>query len=687
MKIKRIIISFILCVLGLFLITRVYAANLKIEIKQEYRSPATVSYSADNKIKEIKVYKKNNAGKFILIIKKTGLNNNSGKITISPYHLSTEKKAEFVLVASDGEKRETVEFTVDKIKENPEINPEETAKPSWTPVPIPTKPTPSIHPSEVPGPSGTEEITEIKFDKNSLTLKVGQKEKLTYKVKPEGAKPNLTWRTDANEICSVEADGTITGKSVGEATISIKSNNGVMDICEVKVVKEDSPSASASAAPATPSAAPSQSSNPGEDVPMPGEGDGNTYYVSKDGSDSNSGKEESKPFKTIQKGVDQLKAGDKLVIKAGTYKEKINVKKSGTKEKPIAITTKGKVKIDGEGKGGILLTVKSGTTYVSINGITFQNLNGNEARGVSIEPNTKHIAVYQCDFINIKCPNPSKESNTANAIYLEGSGKSEDKAIDYVTIKECKLSKVNPGWSEGISVDCNCKNITIDKVTSVADGEKTNIAICICGNDNETNSEKSVNRPRNVVVKNCNVSGCKSPYGDTAYGIYVDGAYNVTIENNTVVASEGGIEVGSEKKNSHFDNKETQKITVKNNTIKNCPWGMYIGGYSEDSGCGYAYDVTITGNKITECGKKDKSEMITFDRCKKVSFKNNTIQASNKARIIYLRNASKELSFGNNSYSNGRKASSDDNFGKEDSDYSFNKWKDKFNDAGSTFKE
>ena len=592
MKNKRIIISFAL-ILSFIIIPIICKAAINVEVKQTFRSAATINYTTDIDAKEIRVYKKNNTGKFILIFKKVGDGQKSGSITIPATLLSTEKATEFIIVAYTDEDKQQQSFTVDKIPEAPSMNPEETAKPSWSPSTLPTKPTPSTTSTAEPATS-----------------------------------------------------------------------------------------TSASASTDT-STTPETSTRDEESDPEPSK-TGKTYYVATDGNDSNSGLESSKPLKKIQTGIDKLSAGDTLIIKNGTYNEKLSIDKKGTKEKPITITCQGTVKINGQGKGGILFKVKSGSQYVSINNLTFKNLNGNDARGVSIEPNTKHIAIYSCKFENIKCPHPSREDQTANAIYLEGSGNSEEKAIDYVTIKNCTLSKVCPGRSEGISVDGNCTNITIDKVTSTADGVETNIAICVCGNDDETNSNKAVNRPRNVKIKNCVVSGCKSPYDEDSYGIYVDGAYNVTIENNQVNDSQGGIEVGAEHKSDSFSNKETEKITVKDNTINNCPFGIYVGGFSEDSHCGYAYNVTITDNTITNCGGKE-AEAVTFDRCEKVEFTKNTVTSKNKARIIYLRKAAKNLSFGNNKYSNGRSAGDDSNFGKEDSDYSFSKWKEKFNDQGSEF--
>ena len=49
---------------------------------------------------------------------------------------------------------------------------------------------------------------------------------------------------------------------------------------------------------------------------------GSLYYVATDGSDSNSGTL-ANPWRTVQKGLESLKAGDELFIRGGTYVERI----------------------------------------------------------------------------------------------------------------------------------------------------------------------------------------------------------------------------------------------------------------------------------------------------------------------------------------------------------------------------
>ena len=57
-------------------------------------------------------------------------------------------------------------------------------------------------------------------------------------------------------------------------------------------------------------------------------------YVAKNGNDNNSGTED-KPFKTITKAANVAKAGNTVIIKAGTYEEMLIPKNSGTSGNPI----------------------------------------------------------------------------------------------------------------------------------------------------------------------------------------------------------------------------------------------------------------------------------------------------------------------------------------------------------------
>jgi PA14 domain/Right handed beta helix region len=64
----------------------------------------------------------------------------------------------------------------------------------------------------------------------------------------------------------------------------------------------------------------------------------NAFYVAPSGDDTNPGSLE-KPFKTIQKCADVVTAGFTCVVRAGTYRETVTPKNSGTSAKPITFKT------------------------------------------------------------------------------------------------------------------------------------------------------------------------------------------------------------------------------------------------------------------------------------------------------------------------------------------------------------
>ncbi|KKT59378.1 MAG: Sheath polysaccharide-degrading enzyme, partial [Candidatus Giovannonibacteria bacterium GW2011_GWA1_44_25] len=71
-----------------------------------------------------------------------------------------------------------------------------------------------------------------------------------------------------------------------------------------------------------------------------------TYYVATTGNDANTGTSAA-PFKTIQKAADVVQAGDRVIVKAGTYYGRILMKTSGTASAPIVFEGEAGAIIDG----------------------------------------------------------------------------------------------------------------------------------------------------------------------------------------------------------------------------------------------------------------------------------------------------------------------------------------------------
>ena len=83
-------------------------------------------------------------------------------------------------------------------------------------------------------------VTGLSFEKNSISLKVGEKEQLKVEVKPDNADDKtVTWSSSNKQIASVDANGNVTALKAGEAWIKAVSvdNAEAKDSCKVTVTQ------------------------------------------------------------------------------------------------------------------------------------------------------------------------------------------------------------------------------------------------------------------------------------------------------------------------------------------------------------------------------------------------------------------------------------------------------------------
>ncbi len=121
----------------------------------------------------------------------------------------------------------------------------------------------------------------------------------------------------------------------------------------------------------------------------------NTYYVAINGNDTDEGNK-LHPWQTIQKAANTLTAGDTVLIKAGTYNERVIVQNSGTLDNYIVFSnySNDTVIIDGNGiswgsawNGLFDITNKS---YIQIMGFKITNA---DYGGICIE-DADHIIIH-----------------------------------------------------------------------------------------------------------------------------------------------------------------------------------------------------------------------------------------------------------------------------------------------------
>jgi len=127
------------------------------------------------------------------------------------------------------------------------------------------------------------------------------------------------------------------------------------------------------------------------------------YFVSNTGSDSNPGTL-SQPFKTIQKGIDSLAAGNTLYVRGGIYNETVIESISGTSSAPIVISSyPGETAvIDGT---GLSPAHTSPWQIVEIKGsyIIFQNfvLTNSGSRGITVDNSAQNVVLNNLNVNHI----------------------------------------------------------------------------------------------------------------------------------------------------------------------------------------------------------------------------------------------------------------------------------------------
>lgn len=77
-------------------------------------------------------------------------------------------------------------------------------------------------------------VKDIKLDKDSIALNIGQQYPLKATVTPDNAKDNVVWSSSNNNVAKVTADGVVEAVSVGTANIFAKAGDKTA-ICKVMV--------------------------------------------------------------------------------------------------------------------------------------------------------------------------------------------------------------------------------------------------------------------------------------------------------------------------------------------------------------------------------------------------------------------------------------------------------------------
>ncbi|ARQ10012.1 serralysin-like metalloprotease/pectin lyase fold domain-containing protein [Rhizobium etli] len=245
-----------------------------------------------------------------------------------------------------------------------------------------------------------------------------------------------------------------------------------------------------------------------------------TYYVASSSSGGGNGSASS-PFRTISEAMaSDLKPGDEVVVKPGTYNESINIDKDGS--------AAGDITLRSEVPGGALIRPPAGSwnaISVNANHVVIDGFDIGGANGDGIEANN----VHHVQILNNKVHGSGESGiqfNQSDFIHIEGNE---------------TYNNASTGWFSGISIYQN-RNITGDTST---DGYR-NIVRNNISHDNVTKSGEHTDGNGIIIDDFQSTQASGNPnytfktlvdnnlvYGNGGKGIQVTWSDSVTVSNNT----------------------------------------------------------------------------------------------------------------------------------------------------------
>lgn len=384
--------------------------------------------------------------------------------------------------------------------------------------------------------------------------------------------------------------------SNGRVKVRVRSNNDydVLDIdyLALELIDND---------------APGTEPNPGSDTETK-----NIITVGPSGSD----------YTSIQAAIDAVEEVDTtILVKAGTYEEKIEFSNCGSEDGYIVI----------QGQEGAVLSGSSGDafyledcSYVKIRGLEITGYD----QGVEVAENSDYIYIENNYLHHIG------DGRNSLVIYVHG-GSSID-PNEHIFILNNEVSYNTTGNSEVVTVNGNVDGFVIQGNYI---HHNNNIGIDVIGF--EGNGPDGYDQARNGLIADNIVEYISteggpgfprnSTYSKNDYSagcIYVDGGKNIVVERNVIKNCDLGIELASEHKG-----KSTENIVVRNNFISNSYQGnITMGGYNPNKGS--AVNIKIYNN-TTYYG--NDAEVLVQYNTSNVSIKNNIFYA--KPGNEYLMNS------------------------------------------------
>lgn len=386
---------------------------------------------------------------------------------------------------------------------------------------------------------------------------------------------------------------------------------------------------------------------------------GNAYYVSKSGNNSNAGTA-SAPWLTLSFAASRVAAGDIVYVGAGTYHESVPIATSGTASAPIIFDGQGVAVVDGTGvacctspafvasngfvgattQGLFTLGASAGLNYVTVEGFTIQNYktqNKNDVpAGILIVGGGTGINVLDNTVQNIQSTAKQTKSSGPNAYGIGVFGTSSTPLslnVSYNTVTGCLT-----GESETTTFNGNVQNFVVSYNTIFGND---NIGMDAIGFEGvgPTGADQAKNGDvfgniifNNSAINNPGEQGGGQNGGYDQNGLYCDGCTQVVFERNLVYANDINIEAASET-----DGEVSSDVIIRNNVTYGAnSAGMTVGGFAQ-VGTGGSTNITLVNNTLYNDdlqGTGSGEFQIQF-RATGIVFENNIVSAGPQGLFLH----------------------------------------------------
>jgi hypothetical protein len=331
---------------------------------------------------------------------------------------------------------------------------------------------------------------------------------------------------------------------------------------------------------------------------------GSTFYVSKSGSNSNSGSYTA-PWLTIQHAANSVTAGATVYVEAGVYNESVNFPASGAASNYITFASyPGQTAtIDGTGVSvtgtqGLINIINQ--SYIRVSGFEIRNYTTASASltpaGIWVTGSGTGLQLLNNIVHNITTT--SEKNGNAFGIAVYGTS---SMPITNLTISGNQVYSLRTGESESLNVD---GNVTYFTITNNIVHDNDNIGIDAIGFEGVGptgfDQAKYGEISGNTVY---NISGITNPGEGKSYdadGLYCDGCAYMIFERNTIYNCDIAMEAASEHKGH-----SSSYVTIRNNLFYDSnAVGVTIGGYSNTVGA--SDHVVIVNNTLYNNNTKNQ---------------------------------------------------------------------------------